>query len=1365
MEVKMKKLWNMLRGKARRDDRGLTFVEVLCAVAILALVAGVIGTVIVVSTRTYRKGISETGIQQEAQLAANNIGNLVKDACSVVYGESGQQYLENGEKLMVNPDSTPKIQTDGTTELSIITNEKIQYTVTYQKTEPSNPSNPLGRLFYQEFDASGNAGDLQIMANNIVDFSADTTDFKDSRTIKLKMTVEDEATNRRIPMEYTMTSRNDAVEGAEYVSHTDNVSVLFPDGDIVLVPGETYQIPLVVAGKLTEGGLEWESTGGLTGGALTLDYAEVTVPVGTTATEETIVVHTKDKDEVGNYKATASCKVIIRRVERVEVTHATDTTNSTGGMYETAGTVYTFTASVSGNELVKHVAYDYDMNYKTAQAVAWSCVLKLNGTESKYEWTSAQNGAGEWEFTAPDFTAGAFAQYFEVDTASTKEDALVPSFVIKAKEAMPAGLELTVRATSKHALGVNKANSKYYDGLGSDPVNIYYGEDTIRPRETKLSQDLEITLEPHETGKVAVGMKGGLSSDVTFDFHDATDVRPDGTNAVYNEADDTVEITLGKDEKGSGKTGAVPFTFTIDVKVSGVVKTTITVHVCRIDELSIAVIDNFKDNKGNTMNLPTYDFRARFNVDNGSVDDMQNVVKNLIQYKPDGTVDEEAVKKTLSSKITWELIDHGNGSKVLHKDSVICMAGVGEKGETIGNYTKEYKKDKKSLYEIVHVKPARIEKDGSGNWYIKQLPEVDISPSANTPTGLLKNYELKVTIEALHPLGTENSKSYNKTGKLYKEDVEASASIFGDMTISAPTQLVIVEPGQGINSKEQSDKEMVIPISVGGVAVYSMSATLKEKSSSDTQLAVYPDGNPYRAEGATSASNKRTWYLGLLIGKDEVGNHAGRIKVHIDAYNTSKEIVASTDFELGVRRVNEVDVKLSGNINDVNKKDGTMTITASPSGCGNGGTEFYGMQEDNGKTCRWEQAGHGEYKEPSQMEWKMLLKDGDKPKPLSEWTEYIVKDTIKTSVDKENHKATVSFKLKQPLPNGTKIRAYSLHARGSNGKDEAAADYVKYNKSGKEYEKDLYGELVIGGRQLLGGFKRANRSNYTLPGFEAGVIPQFKAKYFNTNDFQQYTFFRYREVNGKWSQYYKTDDNENYHAYVTGTRMARLFRTDKEYELDVVNVLYNTAEKAIYWPQDNSLLESGAGWKEAGYKLKEWDYNSKFTDAEKSFQCKQEYSIPKTEIYFDPRPDRQTIDAPTRTIGSESEPIQINGNGQGDQKKWFAVYMNPTAFDLPAAYYNFTAILYKKVGNEWVEVQQGNMQQTEHWMLQTQNPEIQIGYTYGASGTYRICSFVKNMDWTDVSGDMFNPTYTTSYEDIPLYDLSDNTGVIFAELK
>lgn len=510
---------------------------------------------------------------------------------------------------------------------------------------------------------------------------------------------------------------------------------------------------------------------------------------------------------------------------------------------------------------------------------------------------------------------------------------------------------------------------------------------------------------------------------------------------------------------------------------------------------------------------------------------------------------------------------------------------------------------------------------------------------------------------------------------------------------------------------------------------------------------------------------------------DGLGEKDGRIKMTIEAYDSTNMTVSdridTKTVYLQVRRVTEVDIEE----NSISNKAGeTITLHARASGIE--GTDYFGQQQKtNNFDPIWDK--DDKYKSPFELRWTLYYKDKNgkvTEKEIGEYPEYF--SNVSYDAVKEGTKAgtqMITFKLNKALPKGAQLRATSLHAMG-----RVEGKGVQYNRSGLNYIRDIdrykeqYPEGVVfdfieitgGGRKELGGFKRANRQNWDLPGFEAGTIPAFKAKYFNQNNFEQYTFYRFREEGGVWTQYYKTDDNENYHAYVTGSKMGRLFRTDKAYDLDVVNVLYNTSEKKIYWPQDSTLVEeAGTGWHEAGYTLKEWDYDSRLTAEEKSFESKQEYYIPKTEMWVGPKEGYKTIEKLTHDpISSETSPIQVKGGGltDGSRGEQFAVVMEPTAFDLPAAYANFTAILEKKTASGWVPIETNNMQQNEKWNLRTQNPEIMAEATYGARGLYKISSVVNNMDWVDVSGDMFNPKYTTSYETLPLYE-ENGAGIIYLE--
>ncbi len=332
-----------------------------------------------------------------------------------------------------------------------------------------------------------------------------------------------------------------------------------------------------------------------------------------------------------------------------------------------------------------------------------------------------------------------------------------------------------------------------------------------------------------------------------------------------------------------------------------------------------------------------------------------------------------------------------------------------------------------------------------------------------------------------------------------------------------------------------------------------------------------------------------------------------------------------------------------------------------------------------------------------------------------------------------------------------------------------------YGNGSSEIVYDIY--TVEGSRKNLAdfGFERYNEINYVLPGYEK--IPNFMNS--DTHWSQNQTLYRYREVGGTWSQYWRVDTGQYDTAYITGGKMGRVFHADKEYEIDCVNVTYNVNEKKIYWPLDERLLQNGTGWKEAGFTFADWDYEKCLTAEQKMFECYQEYYVPTTEMYIKPYPDserwqtdiRQTIPERAQSAGTETSPIKVDGNSNGDSRKWFSVNMDPSAFCLHAHQGAFDLIIEKKnAAGAWERIAdqtENGMQSTEHWKATANNPEITAGYAYGAKGAYRLKSFINGIQWVKPSGNMFEPDYINdgNVEKMDLYDEATGKGMIYIEFE
>lgn len=76
----MMKEWKGLN----RDQKGFSLVELLCAVAILSIVILGVGASMVVSARSYSRGSTELDLQQQAQITATLLSNLIIDADTIV---------------------------------------------------------------------------------------------------------------------------------------------------------------------------------------------------------------------------------------------------------------------------------------------------------------------------------------------------------------------------------------------------------------------------------------------------------------------------------------------------------------------------------------------------------------------------------------------------------------------------------------------------------------------------------------------------------------------------------------------------------------------------------------------------------------------------------------------------------------------------------------------------------------------------------------------------------------------------------------------------------------------------------------------------------------------------------------------------------------------------------------------------------------------------------------------------------------------------------------------------------------------------------------------------------------------------------
>ncbi|MBR1855397.1 MAG: type II secretion system protein [Lachnospiraceae bacterium] len=201
--------------KLRKDNRGLSLVELICAIAILGIITATVGGAMVVATHSYRQSTVETSLQQEAQFTANTIEALIIDATTEVNWDASTGVLE--------------IKNDG------IGSYRIVY------------DGAARELRYTEYAADGTPVEPQneLLAAHVSNFMVDATNFSTTRNVVL--TIEMEHEGSKYVTAYNVTSRNNP---SNEVGPEASATITVP-AFIVLEPNESYTLSVVVSGAST----------------------------------------------------------------------------------------------------------------------------------------------------------------------------------------------------------------------------------------------------------------------------------------------------------------------------------------------------------------------------------------------------------------------------------------------------------------------------------------------------------------------------------------------------------------------------------------------------------------------------------------------------------------------------------------------------------------------------------------------------------------------------------------------------------------------------------------------------------------------------------------------------------------------------------------------------------------------------------------------------------------------------------------------------------------------------------------------------------------------------------------------------------
>lgn len=395
MVNKMMKWWKSLC----RNHKGFTMVELICSVAIFSIIMTGVGSALVISARSYQRGNVELDLQQQAQIASNLLTNLIIDSDEVV------QASDN--KLIVK-----KVESGGTVTYTVFLDgdNKLKYST--------------------NVDSAGG-----ILAENITDF-----DISRAEGQNVDFSLKVEAGGRSYASDYHVTPRNGVSSGGTALSGAIS---MFVENELVLEPGQTYDLNVRISGTTNTGFTVDSTDGGINSSEtqITTVGSNIQIKVGSTEADSFHFRVISDADST----VFQDISVLIRRVNDIRVNGY-----KTGGNVNRAGAEYKVSGVLTGSNLDKRPGEWYDVDYVNPYTNAWS-----------FEFTKKDESGNVLH---PDYN-----EYVEITGYGT-DAGNIPYVTFKLRRDLTTGCSFKVTGTALHPEGVNPA-----DATTTNKSGIHYG--------------------------------------------------------------------------------------------------------------------------------------------------------------------------------------------------------------------------------------------------------------------------------------------------------------------------------------------------------------------------------------------------------------------------------------------------------------------------------------------------------------------------------------------------------------------------------------------------------------------------------------------------------------------------------------------------------------------------------------------------------------------------------------------------------------------------------------------------------------------------------------------------------------------------
>lgn len=312
----------------RKDQKGFTLVELIIAIAILAIVTLAVCGFIVVGSRSYTSSNTDIMLQQEAQLALNQISDVIIDTTdSINYGDGTELVLKDSE-FSSEPD----------TKILVVVNKK-----------GSNNDNDSYRFEWSKdtetiyFNTSDTVIDdahpepvfadanRAILAQHVKELHIDISQFEENRVVMISMTFQNG--NKEYSTSNNVTVRNRIALNKIEIEPMKkaNEFTITTVKDVVLEPGDSFNLAEKTqvdtnAETAEDKAVIWELVDtGTTTSSITPDGH---LTIGTNETRKSFLVRVSRVNEEyanQNAKVAKTVKVNVKRVNSVDLSCAATT--------------------------------------------------------------------------------------------------------------------------------------------------------------------------------------------------------------------------------------------------------------------------------------------------------------------------------------------------------------------------------------------------------------------------------------------------------------------------------------------------------------------------------------------------------------------------------------------------------------------------------------------------------------------------------------------------------------------------------------------------------------------------------------------------------------------------------------------------------------------------------------------------------------------------------------------------------------------------------------------------------------------------------------------------------------------------------